>query len=399
MSEQKLTKKPVSKETYVVLIILAVFFGGFGTIMGAENFLNTMIATSFGLLKDVAFWIMAVAVLTSALAAILAEFGIFSLLNFLIAPITKVIYSLPGVSALGAISAYFSDNPAVISLSKEDEFRKRFKDYQIPVLCNLGTSFGMGFIVTISMMGLQGQFGHDTVITGGVANAFFVAALVGLLASVVGSVVSVRLLTRASRKAFGIDKDPNPIKKFDSKYDVRKVREGGAFGRALEAALDGGKNGVDIGLQIIPGILVISTLVLMLTYGPDKATGMYTGSAYEGIALIPSLGDYLMWLFRPLFGFSDAGALAFPLTSLGSAGAAVGNVPSMLSAGIANVKDVAVFTAMGITWSGYLSTHTSMMDALGARKLTGQAIFAHTIGGAVSGIVANYLFILITSFM
>lgn len=43
-----------------------------------------------------------------------------------------------------------------------------------------------------------------------------------------------------------------------------------------------------MGLSIIPGVVVICTLVLMLTNGPS-ATGAYTGAAYEGVALVPSL--------------------------------------------------------------------------------------------------------------
>ena len=40
-----------------------------------------------------------------------------------------------------------------------------------------------------------------------------------------------------------------------------------------------------------------------------------------------------------------------------------------------------------------------MMDSLGARKLSGKAIFSHTIGGLVSGIVANYLYMLVDLFV
>lgn len=109
---------------------------------------------------------------------------------------------------------------------------------------------------------------------------------------------------------------------------------------------------------------------------------------------MPFIGQYLLFLFRPLFGFTSAEAIAFPLTSLGSAGAALGFIPNFLDNGYITIKDIAVFTAMGTTWSGYLSTHISMMDSLGARKLSGKAILSHTIGGLVSGIAANYLYIL-----
>ena len=37
----------------------------------------------------------------------------------------------------------------------------------------------------------------------------------------------------------------------------------------------------DVGLAIIPGVLIISTLVMVLTFGPSSS-GEYTGAAYEG---------------------------------------------------------------------------------------------------------------------
>ena len=52
-------------------------------------------------------------------------------------------------------------------------------------------------------------------------------------------------------------------------------------------------------------------------------------------------------------------------------------------------------TAMGMCWSGYLSTHVGMMDALDARHLTGKAIISHTIGGICAGISAHFIFMLL----
>ena len=66
----------------------------------------------------------------------------------------------------------------------------------------------------------------------------------------------------------------------------------GAFLRTLNALLDGGKNGVDVGLAIIPGVLIISTLVMMLSFGADSA-GAYTGAAYQGTELLPWLAGKL----------------------------------------------------------------------------------------------------------
>lgn len=381
-------KQPVTLETYLVLLFFVLGFALFSSYMGMANFLNTMINTSFYLLINVALWIMGVAVLTGAMAGIFSEFGVIALVNILFKPIVKLIYRLPGVAGIGAISAYLSDNPAVISLYREKEFRKQFKNYQVPVLVNLGTSFGMGLVIAVYFISLQAEFE-------GVGN-FFLAVGLGVLSSIVGSMVSVRLLTHYSKKYYRIPKDDNPIKEVDGDEFMREAREGSFVNRFLESALDGGKNGVDIGLQIIPGILIISTFIMMLTYG-EPVDG-YTGSAKEGIALLPQLADYVMFIMKPLFGFQSSEAVAFPLISLGSAGAAIGIVPDFLRAGYITIKDIAVFTAIGTTWSGYLSTHVGMMDTLNVRPLTTKAILAHTIGGIVSGIVANYLFMLIQLF-
>jgi len=66
----------------------------------------------------------------------------------------------------------------------------------------------------------------------------------------------------------------------------------------------------------------------------------------------------------------------------------------MIEAGTAGPNEIAVFTAMGMCWSGYLSTHVSMMDALGQRRLIGKALLSHTIGGIFAGICAHYLYLL-----
>ena len=87
-----------------------------------------------------------------------------------------------------------------------------------------------------------------------------------------------------------------------------------------------------------------------------------------------------------------------PITALGSAGGAIGLVPAMVSSGVVHANDVAVFTAMCMCWSGYLSTHVAMMDALGCREMTGHAILSHTIGGLGAGIAAHLLFQLVSLF-
>ncbi len=69
-------------------------------------------------------------------------------------------------------------------------------------------------------------------------------------------------------------------------------------------------------------------------------------------------------------------------------------IPKFLDLGLIGSNDIAVFTAMGMCWSGYLSTHVGMMDALKHRKLISAALLSHTIGGLIAGISAHYLHML-----
>ena len=169
--------------------------------------------------------------------------------------------------------------------------------------------------------------------------------------------------------------------------------EEGLFLRILNSLLDGGKSGVELGLAIIPGVLIISTFVMMFTFGPSE--NGYTGAAYEGIALLPALAEKIDFLFDWLFGFTSPELVAFPMTALGAVGAALGLVPTFQEAGLIDGNAIAVFTAMGMCWSGYLSTHTAMLDSLGYRELTSKAIIAHTIGGLCAGVIAHWMFVLI----
>lgn len=54
---------------------------------------------------------------------------------------------------------------------------------------------------------------------------------------------------------------------------------------------------------------------------------------------------------------------------------------------------------MGMCWSGYLSTHVGMMDALNVRQLVNRAILSHTIGGIVAGTTAHYIYVLVSNFI
>ncbi|KAB3529832.1 CD0519/CD1768 family membrane protein [Alkaliphilus serpentinus] len=379
------TKKSVSKETYIFILIVVGAFWYMGKTMGVGTMFDVIMKTAHDLLLNTVFFILAISVLAGSLSALLSEFGVVALINKIISPIMKPLYGLPGAASIGAITTYLSDNPAIISLAKDKGFIKYFKNYQVPTLCNLGTAFGMGLVLTTYMMSLGQQF--------------FIPALIGNLGAIVGSIVSVRIMTYHTKKYYGIEgSDDIEDKKQIIDYGAtREIREGNVFERSLDAILEGGKSGVELGLAIIPGVLFICTIVMLLTFGPsgvENGVSVYQGQAYEGVALLPKLGKYIFPVIKPLFGFESVEALALPITSLGAVSAAMGFVKSFIDNGLIGPKDIAVFTAMGMCWSGYLSTHVGMMDALNVRQLTNKAIFSHTIGGIAAGIAANYGYML-----
>ena len=297
----------------------------------------------------------------------------------------KPVWGLPGASVTGAVATFLSDNPAIISFAKDKTFTQYFRKYQVPALCNLGTSFGMGLIVTTFMIA-QGE-------------EFIAPAIIGNLGAVIGSVVSVRLMLIQTKKYYGdVAEDPYDetltAEDLDGKNEFRYIREGNLFQRTLDALLEGGRNGVDMGVSVIPGVLIVCTFVMMITFGPGEG-GQYTGAAYEGVEFLPLVGQKLQFIFEPIFGFQSPEAIAFPITALGAVGAAISLVPNFIATGVALPNDIAVFTAMGMCWSGYLSTHIAMMDALDSRELAGKAILSHTIGGLAAGIAAHFIFMLI----
>ncbi len=377
------TKKIVGSE---VFLFLAIFFGLFvyiGSIMGAVNMLNTLMNTAFDLLVNTVFYLMAIAVLVGAISGLFTEFGVISLLNKLLGKAVEKIYGLPGASAVGVFTTYLSDNPAILALSNDKSFRRFFKKYQLPALCNIGTAFGMGLIISTSMISMRSPSGES----------FILAVLIGNLGAVIGSIISTRLMLHHTAKIYGKEA-PCEIDDTDNTIDIhthRQIRPGGIFSRFLDAMLEGGKSGVQMGLDIIPGVVVICTMVMMLTKGAP-ADGVYTGAAYEGVALLPWLGEKLNFIIQPLFGFQSPEAIGVPITALGAAGAAIGTVQQLINAGAANAHDVAVFTAICMCWSGYLSTHAAMMDSLKCRDLTGKAILFHTVGGLVAGVSANWIY-------
>ncbi|WIV11274.1 hypothetical protein [Proteiniborus sp. MB09-C3] len=370
-------------DTLAFLVLLITFFGYIGIKMGISNMFSTIMATAYQLLVDTVLYIMAIAVLAGAFGKLATEFGLVKILNKIFSPLMRPLYSLPGVASLGIITTYLSDNPAIISLAKDDEYISYFEEYETPCLCNLGTAFGMGLIVTTFMIGL----------------GYFKEAVVGNLGAIIGSIVSVRIMAYRTRKAMGVSKatvEKNSYKR-DLSDTLIERSEGSFFERFLTAFLEGGKLGVDIGLSIIPGVLVICTIIMILTFGPLDPSIGYQGEAFEGVGLLPKIGELIAPASKVLFGFERPEAIAFPITALGAVGAALSLVPNFLKNGIIGSNEIAVFTAMGMCWSGFLSTHVAMLDALGHRKLIGKAIGSHTIGGIIAGISAHYILVLINS--
>ena len=361
------------------LVIVFGLFTFIGMQMGVPQMLNTIMKTAHDLLLNTCFYLMAICVITGAIGKIFVEFGVVKLLERLLRPLMRPLFNLPGVASLGAVMTFLSDNPAIISLSQDKRFSSYFKKYQYISLTNFGTAFGMGLLVIVFMVG-QG---------------FYAEPFIGLFGAFCGCIVSTRLMQRFVVKAYPKYLEENAIEgspKFAAIEEDEVEEDKSMFIRILNSLLDGGRTGVDVGMAIIPGVLIISTLVMILTFGPSDGT--YDGQAYEGIELLPFLASKINFVFEWLFGFQDPHLVAFPITALGAVGAALGLVPSFVAEGWADGNAIAVFTAIGMCWSGYLSTHTAMLDSLGYRELTSKAILAHTIGGLVAAIVAHWIFML-----
>lgn len=380
-------KKIFGVETFVFIIVFIGLFILAGNKMGAANLFNTIMNTSFDLLINTCFFIMALAVVAGGIAGLFGEFGLIALADKLISPLMKWLYGLPGAASIGVVTTYLSDNPAILTLAADKNFRKYFKKYQLPALTNLGTAFGMGMIITAFMTGLKSPTGES----------FGKAALIGNIGAIVGSIVSTRIMLHFTKKEFGKEAyaEPDLATDVQEKVMTRDISDGSVASRVMNALLSGGKSGVDLGLSIIPGVLIICTLVMILTNGAGEG-GVYTGAAYEGLGILPVIGRKIDFILKPLFGFSSASCISVPITALGAAAAAIGLIPQMLSKGIANAHDVAVFTAMCMCFSGYLSTHIAMMDSMKFNELTGKAILSHTIGGICAGIAANWIYQLIS---
>ena len=123
-------------------------------------------------------------------------------------------------------------------------------------------------IITTFMIGIKNPEGGN----------YISAALIGNLGAIIGSIISARLMliktksSTAHRKATDVK---NRV--FVFQWTNASSAAGNIGGRFMEAMLEGGKNGVSMGVSIIPGVLIICTLVMMLTNGPS-AGGAFTGA-------------------------------------------------------------------------------------------------------------------------
>ena len=231
----KRTKKSISLEGFVFLAIFLGIFGGMGMKMGGVNMLNTLMNTGYQLLLETVFYIMAIAVLAGAISGLFSEFGVISMVNKLLSPLMKPLYNLPGAAALGVITTYLSDNPAILGLAEDKNFRKYFKKFQLPALTNLGTSFGMGLIVSTFMIGLKLKGGHAGT-----------AVLVGNFSAIIGSIISVRIMLHFTKKEYGTKEYCIQFEEHeDMEYctDPELIDE--KFGDLVDLVIDGGIGGTE----------------------------------------------------------------------------------------------------------------------------------------------------------
>lgn len=374
------------------LLIIIALFVYLGSVMGMTNMLNTIMKTAHGLLLNTVFYLMSMCVLTGALGKILTEFGVVNLLQIMLRHVMRPLYNMPGVAVVASIMTFLSDNPAIITLSKNKQFAKYFKVYQYISLANFGTAFGMGLLVVVFMIG-QG---------------YFAAPFIGLIGAASGGIIATRLMQYFICKKYpeyrtkdAISKEEIEQLEKEKKQNEAEEEKPNTFIRILNALLDGGKSGVEIGLAIIPGVIIICTLVMMFTFGGSvegvDANGnnivVYTGEAFQGCGLLPLLAGKLNAIFEWLFGFTAPELIAFPITALGAVGAALSLIPEFTAKGIINDNAVAVFTAMGMCWSGFLSTHTAMLDSMGYRKLLVQDFISQIVGGIGAGVIAHWLYV------
>ena len=90
---------------------VVVLFGYLAAIMGLPNMLNTIMKTAHDLLLNTVFYLMSICVITGAIGRVFVEFGVVTLLERTLRPLMRPIFNLPGVTSLGAVMTFLSDNP------------------------------------------------------------------------------------------------------------------------------------------------------------------------------------------------------------------------------------------------------------------------------------------------
>lgn len=376
------------------LLILTAIFGYMASVMGVDNMLNTIMRTAHDLLLNTVFYLMGMCVMTGALGKILIKFGVVDLLQRLLRPAMQRLFNMPGIASMVAVVTFLSDRPAIIGLAKDPALRQHFTPWQHASIVNFGGAFSMGMLVVIFMLG-QG---------------YVLEPFVGLLGAVCGCICMTRLMQHVARPVLEHSHRPKKEVKPVSEEGTKSNSESedndadelpsSTFISVLNALLDGGREGVAIGLAVIPGVLIISTFVMMLTFGGSHegidAVGneiiVYTGGAYQGTQLLPWLAGKVGFLFRWLFGFSSPEVIAFPITALGAVGAALGLIPEFAAKGIVDGNAIAVCTAMGMCWSGFLSTDAAILDSIGYRMLVVKSFLCTLAGGICAGISAHWIY-------
>ena len=387
-----LIKKEVSTETFVLGIVLVAAIVYMCCAMGISNFASCLMKTAFDLLINTCFYIMAIAVIMGTLASLFTEFGVTALINKIISPLMKPLFGLPGCFSLAAVACFLSDCPAGIPFVNDPGFARYAKRYQAVSVNCLGFTFGMNLIVSTYFLA-KGE-------------EFIPAVIIGNIACLLGGIVAVRLMLHWAKKQYGKDAEALDVLvelgETEGECTVftpgqRQIRPGSVVDRILNCINDGGKAGVKLGMDIIPGVLVICTIVMILTFGPSTVDGVqvYTGAAYEGVALLPKVGELLSFVLTPLFGFSSAECISLPLVSLGAVGSAMGLADTLFQQGLANVHDIATFIGIGCCYAGFLGGVAFMMEGVHAKELSLKCAAAQAIGGVVAGVIANYAYLLI----
>lgn len=143
MANNKSNRKPLVPSGVWCITTVVVLFGYLGAVMGVPNMLNTIMKTAHDLLLNTVFYLMSICVITGAIGKVFVEFGVVALLERTLRPLMRPVFNLPGVTSLGAVMTFLSDNPAIISLAHDKRFASYFKKYQFISLTNFGTAFGM----------------------------------------------------------------------------------------------------------------------------------------------------------------------------------------------------------------------------------------------------------------